>query len=126
MTFADTLKGTKEGSEKIIDIDDPSLVDEIGADKKAQLDDEIELLDGASAEFDMELVTKGELSPVFFGSALTNFGVETFLQHFLHNIRHVCQLMIIDCLLCLFHFQTWFKVFQFFFKIYHTFIPFFI
>ena len=69
--------------EKIIDIDDPSLVDEIGADKKAQLDDEIELLDGASAEFDMDLVTKGELSPVFFGSALTNFGVETFLQHFL-------------------------------------------
>ena len=83
MTFADTLKGTKEGSEKIIDIDDPSLVDEIGADKKAQLDDEIELLDGASTEFDMDLVTKGELSPVFFGSALTNFGVETFLQHFL-------------------------------------------
>ena len=31
----------------------------------------------------MELVAKGELSPVFFGSALTNFGVETFLQHFL-------------------------------------------
>ena len=50
---------------------------------KSQLMDEIELLDGASADFDMELVTKGELSPVFFGSALTNFGVETFLQHFL-------------------------------------------
>ena len=31
----------------------------------------------------MEKVSKGELSPVFFGSALTNFGVETFLQHFL-------------------------------------------
>ena len=45
--------------------------------------EEIELLDGASAEFDMDLVSKGELSPVFFGSALTNFGVETFLQHFL-------------------------------------------
>lgn len=43
----------------------------------------MELLDGASAEFDQELVSKGELSPVFFGSALTNFGVETFLQHFL-------------------------------------------
>ena len=83
MTFADTLKGTKEGSEKIIDIDDPALIDEIGEEKKSFLDDEIELLDGASAEFDMELVTKGELSPVFFGSALTNFGVETFLQHFL-------------------------------------------
>ena len=83
MTFADTLKGTKEGSEKIIDISDPALVDEIGEDFKSQLEDEIELLDGASAEFDIDKVTKGELSPVFFGSALTNFGVETFLWHFL-------------------------------------------
>ena len=77
------MKGTKEGSEKIIHIDDPALSDEIGEEFKSQLMDEIELLDGASADFDMELVTKGELSPVFFGSALTNFGVETFLQHFL-------------------------------------------
>ena len=45
--------------------------------------DEIELLDGAADEFDMERVSRGNLSPVFFGSALTNFGVETFLQHFL-------------------------------------------
>lgn len=83
MTFADTLKGTKEGIEKDIDINAPELVKEIGADFKETLLEEIELLDGASAEFDMELVSKGELSPVFFGSALTNFGVETFLQHFL-------------------------------------------
>ena len=83
MTFADTLKGTKEGTEKEIAIDDPSLADEIGEEFLSQLLEEIELLDGASAEFDMELVSKGELSPVFFGSALTNFGVETFLQHFL-------------------------------------------
>lgn len=40
--------------------------------------EEIELLDGASAEFDLEEVQKGELTPVFFGSALTNFGVEIF------------------------------------------------
>ena len=83
MTFADTQKGTKEGSEKIIDIEDPALVEEIGEAFYEQLTDEIELLDGASAEFDIEKVSKGELSPVFFGSALTNFGVETFLQHFL-------------------------------------------
>ena len=51
--------------------------------REMQLEEEIELLDGASAEFDQELVNKGELSPVFFGSALTNFGVEAFLQHFL-------------------------------------------
>ncbi len=83
VTFSDTLKGTKEGTEKIISIDDPSLSDEIGSDYMEQLLSDIELLDGASAEFNQELVTKGELSPVFFGSALTNFGVETFLQHFL-------------------------------------------
>ena len=83
MTFADTLKGTKEGTEKEISIDDDALVDEIGEAFRDQLVEEIELLDGASAEFDMDLVSKGELSPVFFGSALTNFGVETFLKHFL-------------------------------------------
>ena len=41
------------------------------------------MLDGASEPFNQELVDKGELSPVFFGSALTTFGVETFLEHFL-------------------------------------------
>ena len=83
MTFSDTLKGTKEGEEKEFDLDSEELLAEIGEDYKEQLEEEIELLDGASAEFDMDLVSKGQLSPVFFGSALTNFGVETFLQHFL-------------------------------------------
>ncbi len=83
MTFTDTLKGTKEGTQREIAIDDPQLLEEIGENYQSTLLEEIELLDGASAEFDMELVAKGELSPVFFGSALTNFGVETFLQHFL-------------------------------------------
>ena len=41
------------------------------------------MLDGASEEFDAELVNNGKLSPVFFGSALTNFGVEPFLENFL-------------------------------------------
>ena len=45
--------------------------------------EEVELLDGASEEFDQERVNKGELTPVFFGSALNTFGIETFLDHFL-------------------------------------------
>ena len=76
--FSDTRKGTKEGEEMIVPIDAPELESVIGAEYKERLLDEIELLDGASAEFDQELVTKGELSPVFFGSALTNFGVALF------------------------------------------------
>lgn len=62
---------------------DPALDELIGRENHQKLDEEIELLDGASSELDIDLVTKGKLTPVFFGSALTNFGVETFLQHFL-------------------------------------------
>jgi len=81
--FSDTKKGTAMGEVKTVPIDAPETEGLIGADAKDILADEIELLDGAAAEFDQELVDKGQLSPVFFGSALTNFGVETFLKHFL-------------------------------------------
>jgi peptide chain release factor 3 len=81
--FSDTQKGTRMGEVEVISWDDPDLEQVIGAEAKEKLEEEIELLDGAAAEFDQELVSKGELSPVFFGSALTNFGVETFLKHFL-------------------------------------------
>lgn len=83
LTFSDTMKGTKEGIEEEIGIDEPRLDQVLDAEQKEQLLEEIELLDGASAEFDQDLVNQGKLSPVFFGSALTNFGVETFLEHFL-------------------------------------------
>ena len=49
-----------------------------------QLREDSELLDIASTEFDEAAIAKGELTPVFFGSALTNFGVEPFLSHFLN------------------------------------------
>ena len=83
MLYSDTQKGTKEGEETVIPVEDASLSDTVGQENYEKLLEEIELLDGASAMFDQELVSKGELSPVFFGSALTNFGVETFLKHFL-------------------------------------------
>ena len=83
LTFSDTLKGTKEGVENIIALDSDEALLEIGDEAKQKLLDELELLDGAGSEFDQKLVSRGELSPVFFGSALTNFGVETFLEHFL-------------------------------------------
>jgi len=84
VTYSDTEKGTKEGETSIIPIDDEgAILAHIGAENKDHLMEEIELLDGASAEFDLEAVQSGDLTPVFFGSALTNFGVEIFLQHFL-------------------------------------------
>ena len=55
----------------------------IGQKLREQLSDDIELLDGAGFEFDIDEVRVGRLSPVFFGSALNNFGVEPFLESFL-------------------------------------------
>ena len=75
--------GAKEAKETIISADDDNAADLIGEDFYENLMEEIELLDGAAADLDMEKVHQGKLSPVFFGSALTNFGVEPFLEHFL-------------------------------------------
>ena len=75
--------GAKEAKETIISADDDNAADLIGEDFYDNLMEEIELLDGAAAELDMDKVHQGKLSPVFFGSALTNFGVEPFLEHFL-------------------------------------------
>ena len=55
----------------------------IGIYHKQELFDDIELLDGAGDDFDLEAIRNGKLTPVFFGSALTNFGVEPFLEQFL-------------------------------------------
>ncbi|MDE6232991.1 MAG: peptide chain release factor 3 [Lachnospiraceae bacterium] len=81
--FKAAMNGQKEVDTKNIPVEDESLIGEIGDYNKEKLGEDIELLDGASAEFNLEEVQAGELSPVFFGSALTNFGVETFLKHFL-------------------------------------------
>lgn len=84
ITYSDTQKGTKEGETQIIPVSETeALFKHIGKEAEDKLSEEIELLDGASAEFDLEQVRGGELTPVFFGSALTNFGVEIFLKYFL-------------------------------------------
>ncbi len=75
--------GAKAATATQIGLDDPSLGALIGDKLQRQLKDEVDLLDGAGGEFDLDRIRHGKLSPVFFGSALTNFGVEPFLEHFL-------------------------------------------
>ena len=82
-TFTAAMGGQKEVASREFDLESDDVDSVVGADYHSQLLDDIELLDGASEEFDMEKVSTGKLSPSFFGSALTNFGVETFLEHFL-------------------------------------------
>ena len=75
--------GVKMVDEIAAELGDPAMDELIGAENHQRLADDIELLDGAAEEFDLDAVHRGELSPVFFGSALTNFGVEPFLKEFL-------------------------------------------
>ena len=79
--FSGETKGKKVNSMEVA-LEDPTLDETLGAEKAAKLRDEVELL-GAGRDFNMQAVRNGTLSPVFFGSALTTFGVEPFLEEFL-------------------------------------------
>ena len=68
-------------------LDDPELHDIIGETLHDQLFEDIEMLEGLIPEIDMNLVEKGIQTPLFFGSAMTNFGVELFLKTFLSYAR---------------------------------------
>ena len=82
INFFSGISGKNRAERLDVALED-SLVDErIGERRAAQLREDVELL-GAGRDFDMDEVRAGTLSPVFFGSALTNFGVEPFLEYFL-------------------------------------------
>ena len=84
LAFGDSHRGRDRLSAIECDITDTAKLDElIGQSDREILTEQVELLDGACFDFDVEKVRCGKLSPVFFGSALNNFGIETFLEHFL-------------------------------------------
>ncbi|WP_178023742.1 peptide chain release factor 3 [uncultured Paenibacillus sp.] len=68
---------------KVEDYHDPVIREMAGDYLHDQLCQDLELLDVAGDPFDLEKVRRGELTPVFFGSAVNNFGVQTFLENFL-------------------------------------------
>lgn len=75
-----TGQGHKIQEQRIIKgIDSPELESKLGAYAQ-DLKDEIELVKGASHEFDLELFLTGQLTPVYFGTALGNFGVDHMLD----------------------------------------------
>ena len=84
LTFDERHAGRKRLKGIECDINDTEQMDSlIGERAREILTEQIELLDGACFDFDIEKVRCGQLSPVFFGSALNNFGVEAFLERFL-------------------------------------------
>jgi peptide chain release factor 3 len=73
----------RQSEEKVMTVAEARDAGVVEPDLLAQALEELELLDGAGADLDLELVHGGQLSPVFFGSAMTNFGVRPFLDAFL-------------------------------------------
>ena len=78
-----TEHGSKRVPVQVSDLSDPALAERIGAERAAKLQEEIELLELAGTPFDIDEILAGRLTPVCFGSALTNFGVQLFLDNFI-------------------------------------------
>ncbi|MBE9099134.1 peptide chain release factor 3 [Vacuolonema iberomarrocanum] len=81
--FERTAHGTREAAATVIDLGDPRIEDLLEQDLYYQFKEELELLEEVATEFDLEQVHQGKLTPIFWGSAMTNFGVELFLESFL-------------------------------------------
>jgi peptide chain release factor 3 len=81
--FERSAHGSREARDTIINLGEGRIKKLLEEDLYHQLKDELELLEGAGGELDLELVHQGTMTPVFFGSAMTNFGVELFLKYFL-------------------------------------------
>ncbi|HHB92913.1 MAG TPA: peptide chain release factor 3 [Thioploca sp.] len=75
-----TISETKNYSK----LDDPELITKLGSNILTELTEEIELVQGASNKFILEEFLAGELTPVFFGSALNNFGIKALLDGFVN------------------------------------------
>jgi peptide chain release factor 3 len=80
--FERTEHGARRAPVRVATLDDPALDAAVGPAPAARLREEVELVESAGSPFDRERVLAGELTPVCFGSALTNFGVELFLDAF--------------------------------------------
>jgi len=81
--FSGGSHGESEVEEKSVPLDSPEIGSVLNERELAQLREDIELLEMAGETFSREKSDKGQISPLFFGSAMTNFGVRPFLDEFL-------------------------------------------
>lgn len=81
--FDPTAEGGYGGFVEVAGLEDPELDSRIGRGAADRLREDVELVQGAGTSFDPEAFHRGEQTPVYFGSALTGFGVEQLLRGFL-------------------------------------------
>ena len=80
---ADETHGQKARESAVYELDSDELKEKLDEETYQALLDDITLLDEAGEDFDLEKVAHGDLTPMFFGSAMTNFGVQNFLEEYL-------------------------------------------
>jgi peptide chain release factor 3 len=78
--FQRTARGAQRAPMQVADLDDPQLAEHLSARAYERLREDVELLTGIGLEFDAQEFLNGALTPVYFGSAINNFGVESFLS----------------------------------------------
>ncbi len=81
--FERSAHGSREAVDTVVDLGDPRIEQLLDQELYYQLKNDLDLLEGLGPELDPALVHQGKMTPVFFGSAMTNFGVELFLNCFL-------------------------------------------
>ena len=81
--FERTAHGSREAGVTVVKLGDPRIEDLVDQDLYYQFKEELEMIEELGPELDLEAIHAGQMTPVFFGSAMTNFGVELFLEAFL-------------------------------------------
>ncbi|NJQ97963.1 MAG: GTP-binding protein, partial [Hydrococcus sp. CSU_1_8] len=81
--FERRAHGSQQAQERVITLGDPQIEEYLETELYYQLKEELELISELGGELDLEEVHAGLMTPVFFGSAMTNFGVQLFLEAFL-------------------------------------------
>lgn len=81
--FERTAHGSRAAKDTVVDLGDPRIEDLLEQDLYYQFKEELEVIEELGPELDLEAVHAGKMTPVFFGSAMTNFGVQLFLDAFL-------------------------------------------
>ncbi|MDA0673685.1 MAG: peptide chain release factor 3, partial [Cyanobacteria bacterium] len=81
--FERTAHGSREAGVTVVKLGDPRIEELVDQDLYYQFKEELEMIEELGPDLDLEAVHAGQMTPVFFGSAMTNFGVELFLEAFL-------------------------------------------
>jgi peptide chain release factor 3 len=86
--FQGDSKTTVEEIINITDIEDPIIDKRVGGDFASQLRADVDLIDGVYDVLDAKKYLEGQISPVFFGSAVNNFGINELLDCFVEIAPH--------------------------------------